>query len=106
MTVHGIVTMPRASAMPEASTLARVRRLPSMRLGAPQRPMVGFRGAAAGRVGTSVVQEWICEPKPRSRRIDSRMARVLLVVNTSVAASTPVYFAMTGAAAASVTASR
>jgi hypothetical protein len=49
---------------------------------------------------------WTNKPKPRSRRIDSRTQKVVLVVNTSAAASTPVYFAMTGAAAESDTASR
>src|SRR5439155_12126560 len=40
------------------------------------------------------------------RRIDSMTQNVVLAVNTSAAPSTPVYFLMTGAAAAFVTASR
>src|SRR5467141_3444705 len=46
------------------------------------------------------------EAKPRSRRSDSMTQKVVLAVKTSAAASTPVYFAITGAAAASVHASR
>lgn len=42
---------------------------------------------------------WTTEPKPRSMRIDSRMMNVVLTVNTSAAARTPVYLLMTGAAA-------
>ncbi len=49
---------------------------------------------------------WTYEAKPRSRRIDSMTQNVVLCVKTSAAASTPVYFAMTGAAAASVHASK
>ena len=51
-------------------------------------------------------QGWTCEPKPRSRRIDSRMMNALLAVKTSAAARMPVYLLMTGAAAWSATASR
>src|SRR4029077_7103671 len=39
---------------------------------------------------------WTCEPKPRSRRIDSRMWNAVLAVETSAAARTPRYFLMTG----------
>src|SRR5260221_8300353 len=46
------------------------------------------------------------EAKPRSRRSDSMTQNVVLAVKTSAAAITPVYFAITGAAAASVHASR
>src|SRR5882672_7423786 len=46
------------------------------------------------------------EAKPRSRRSDSMTQKVVLAVKTSAAASTPVYFSITGAAAASVHASR
>ena len=45
-------------------------------------------------------------PTPRSRRIDSINQNVVCSVNTSAAASTPVYFSMTGAAAVLETSSR
>ena len=53
-------------------------------------------------------QGWTGPLGPRSRRSDCMMANVVVVVKTSMsaAASTPVYLAMTGAAAFSVTASR
>jgi hypothetical protein len=56
-------------------------------------------GAGAPEDDADAGHGWTCEPTPRSRRIDSRTTSVVLVVNTSAAASTPVYFAMTGAAA-------
>src|SRR3954451_3493292 len=43
------------------------------------------------------------EPYPRSRRIDSITQKVVLSVNTSAAASTPVYFSLLGAAATTAT---
>src|SRR6266550_5991503 len=49
---------------------------------------------------------WTHDAKPRSRRRDSMTQNVVLAVKTSAAASTPVYFLITGAAAASVHASR
>src|SRR6266852_5819032 len=49
---------------------------------------------------------WTHDAKPRSRRSDSMTQKVVLAVKTSAAASTPVYFLITGAAAASVHASR
>src|SRR3984893_10272603 len=45
-------------------------------------------------------------PTPRSSRIDSRTHNAVEAVKTSAAARTPVYFCITGAAAASATASR
>ena len=56
-------------------------------------------GAGACEDDADAGHGWTCEPTPRSRRIDSKTTSVVLVVNTSAAASTPVYFAMTGAAA-------
>src|SRR5882672_6151626 len=56
-------------------------------------------GAGASEDDADAGHGWTCDPTPRSRRIDSRTTSVVLVVNTSAAASTPVYFAMTGAAA-------
>ena len=47
-----------------------------------------------------------CKPYPRLRRMDSMSQNATSGVNTSAAASTPVYFSMTGAAAASPTAFR
>src|SRR4029077_300871 len=49
---------------------------------------------------------WTHDAKPRSRRSDSMTQNAVLAVKTSAAARTPVYFAITGAAAASVHASR
>ena len=46
------------------------------------------------------------EPWPRSRRIDCITWNVVLSVNTSAAASTPVYFSTTGAAAVRAISSR
>src|SRR5690242_10869979 len=43
-----------------------------------------------------------CEPYPRSSRIDCMTWKVVLAVKTSAAASTPVYFLITGSAAAAV----
>src|SRR3979411_2948228 len=57
----------------------------------------GFRNRAHG---------WTHDAKPRSRRRDSMTQNVVLAVKTSAAASTPVYFLITGAAAPSVPASR
>ena len=53
-------------------------------------------------------QGWTGPLGPRSRRIDCMIANVVVQVKISMSAppSTPVYFAMTGAAACSVTASR
>src|ERR1700733_12769777 len=53
-------------------------------------------------------QGWTGPLGPRSRRIDCMIANVVVLVKISMSAppSTPVYFAMTGAAACSVTASR
>ena len=47
-----------------------------------------------------------CKPYPRLSRIDSMSQNATSGVNTSAAASTPVYFSMTGAAVASPTAFR
>jgi hypothetical protein len=53
-------------------------------------------------------QGWTGPLGPRSRRIDCMIANVVVLVKISMSAPprTPVYFAMTGAAACSVTASR
>src|SRR5260221_3507398 len=51
-------------------------------------------------------QGWTHEAKPRSSRNDSMTQNVVLAVYISAAARTPVYFAMTGAAAISVLSSR
>ena len=56
-------------------------------------------GAGACEDDADTGHGYSCEPTPKSRRIDSKTTSVVLVVNTSAAASTPVYFAMTGAAA-------
>jgi hypothetical protein len=49
---------------------------------------------------------WTKEPKPRSSRIDSISQKAMLGVKTSAAPSTPVYFAITGAAPAPAAASK
>src|SRR6516165_9576059 len=46
------------------------------------------------------------EPWPRSSRMDCITWNVVLSVNTSAAASTPLYFSMTGAAAVATISSR
>ena len=53
-------------------------------------------------------QEWRGELGPTATRIDCRIVNVVVLVNasTSAAARTPVYLAMTGAAARSVSSSR
>ncbi len=65
---------------------------------------------ASGRAGSAVrgSQGWTGPLGPLSRRSDCMMANVVVSVNasTSAAARTPVYLAMTGAAARSVTVSR
>ena len=96
-------TRPAVPAMDQARRTRRGRDLiggPTRRF--PRRPKRCSRVSGPMGVG----QGWICEPYPRSRRIDSRMMNALLAVKTSAAARTPVYFAMTGAAAKSLTASR
>ena len=84
-------------------SLARLRTLHRLPSGpVPVRPAPGGRtGPAPGRCG----QGWTGPLGPRSSRSDCVMRNVVVVVKTSMsaAASTPVYLAMTGAAARSVT---
>src|SRR5467141_4057694 len=49
---------------------------------------------------------WTHDAKPRSRRRDSMTQNVVLAVKTSAAASIPVYFSITGAAAVATHSSR
>src|SRR3982074_3882448 len=57
------------------------------------------------RVLMGIPQGWTWEGNPWSRRMDSMTQKAVLAVNTSAAASTPEYFSITGAAAASAHAS-
>ena len=103
---------------PAARDLARVRSVrPSPTLTVPSSPSVrtGCWTYPAPRAGAGACpaparcgQGWTGPLGPRSRRSDCMMANVVVVVKTSMsaAASTPVYFAMIGAAARSVTVSR
>src|SRR6266487_6174343 len=65
-------------------------------------------GAGAGPAPVGCGQGWTGPLGPESRRRDCMMANVVVVVKISIsaAASTPVYLAMMGAAARSVTVSR
>ena len=90
----------------------RAARTPMTAGKVPRHRIITSRQAQAGagtyRPRMRAVQGWTGPLGPRSRRSDCMMANVVVVVKTSMsaAASTPVYLAMMGAAARSVTASR
>src|SRR6185437_6435702 len=84
------------------------RHLKAVRQPIPARMAGPHRGAGAGPAPGAPGQGWTGPLGPRSRRSDCMIWKVVVRVKTSMsaAASTPVYLAMMGAAARSVTASR